>query len=93
MPASTIGVVATILSSVAFVPQVIKNTWSGHTQDQSLILYVLLVVAGAFWYAYGVESGNQILQVSATVQIGLLSCVLLLKLSNVLGGVDTWMAL
>jgi MtN3 and saliva related transmembrane protein len=90
MDVPTIGIVATTLSSAAFLPQTIKTTISGHTTDQSLSLYVLLMAAGACWYAYGHHLKNQIVQVSSVAQLGLVSCVLMIKLSNVLGGVDGW---
>lgn len=90
MDVPTIGIVATTLSSAAFLPQTIKTTITGRTTDQSLSLYVLLMTAGACWYAYGYNLKNQIVQVSSVAQLGLVSCVLMIKLSNVLGGVDGW---
>lgn len=86
----TVGLIATVLSSAAFLPQCLKTLLSGHTADQSLLLYVLLIAAGVFWYFYGLETENKILQVSSISQLGLISSVLLVKLSNVFGGVDSW---
>ena len=90
MDVPTIGIVATTLSSAAFLPQTLKSAVSGHTADQSLLLYTLLVVAGACWYAYGREVENKVVQVSSIAQLGLVSSVLLIKLSNVFAGVDGW---
>lgn len=84
----TIGIVATCLSSAAFLPQTLKTTTSGRTADQSLLLYILLVGAGAVWYAYGQHVDNLVIQVSSLAQLGLVTSVLLVKLSNVLGGID-----
>lgn len=48
-----IGVIAAVLTTAAFVPQVIKAHLSKHTQDLSLLTYLLFVAGIILWIIYG----------------------------------------
>ena len=89
----SLGMAAAILSSVAIFPQVFKIAQTGETHALSLWFYVLLTAAAACWYVYGRDTHDKPIWISAIVQIGMLSLVLLFKLSNVLRGIDPFNAL
>lgn len=48
-----IGMAGGILTTVAFLPQVIKAHRSKHTKDLSLVMYLLFSLGLVFWSAYG----------------------------------------
>lgn len=43
-----------ILTTVAFLPQVIKAHQTKHTKDLSLVMYLLFSLGLVFWSIYGV---------------------------------------
>ncbi|MFA4905427.1 MAG: SemiSWEET transporter [Candidatus Margulisiibacteriota bacterium] len=47
------GTLAAILTTTAFVPQVIKAHQTKHTKDLSLTMYVLLAIGITLWIIYG----------------------------------------
>jgi MtN3 and saliva related transmembrane protein len=48
-----VGITAAILTTAAFVPQVIKAHQSRHTQDLSLLMYLLFAAGITLWIIYG----------------------------------------
>jgi MtN3 and saliva related transmembrane protein len=53
-PIFTIGIAAAILTTSAFLPQVIKAHSSKHTKDLSLVMFVLFSAGLILWIIYGV---------------------------------------
>ncbi len=49
-----VGSAAAILTTISFLPQVIKAHSSRHTRDLSLSMYVLFSLGLALWTVYGV---------------------------------------
>ena len=50
---TTIGMIAAILTTSAFLPQAIKTIRTKHTKDISLWTYLILVMGLALWFVYG----------------------------------------
>lgn len=51
---STIGYLAAICTTIAFIPQAIKVYKSKHTQDISIGMFLLMNAGLAFWLIYGI---------------------------------------
>jgi len=49
-----VGSVAAVMTTMAFMPQVIKAHKTKHTKDLSLMMYVLLSIGLVLWTTYGV---------------------------------------
>ncbi|HJN57107.1 MAG: SemiSWEET transporter [Candidatus Woesearchaeota archaeon] len=49
----TIGFTAAALTTIAFLPQVIKAWKSKHTKDISLIMFIVLTIGIFLWVVYG----------------------------------------
>jgi MtN3 and saliva related transmembrane protein len=77
-----IGYVAAVLTTAAFLPQVVKTVRSGKTQDISLGMYLLLCSGIALWLAYGLMIGAMPVIVANLVTLILSGTILLMKLKN-----------
>ncbi|MFB5651674.1 SemiSWEET transporter [Leptospira wolffii] len=53
-PITWIGYIACTLTTISFVPQVIKVVLEKKTRDISRNMYVVLSVGVAFWLSYGI---------------------------------------
>jgi len=49
-----LGLVAGVLTTVAFVPQAVKSWRSRSTRDVSLAMMVILIVGMTLWLVYGI---------------------------------------
>ena len=54
----TVGVVAGLLTTSAFVPQAVRTWRTQSARDFSLGLLVLLIAGNSLWLAYGVLKGS-----------------------------------
>lgn len=79
---TALGTVAGILSTISFVPQVIKAWREGDTHAISLRMYLVTVTAFTLWTAYGILLGSMPLIVFNLTSLGLSATVLVLKLKN-----------
>ena len=77
-----IGYAAAVLTTAAFLPQVIKTVRSGKTKDISLGMYLLLCSGIALWLAYGLIIGAMPVIVANLVTLILSGTILLMKLRN-----------
>ena len=48
-----LGLIAASCTTIAFLPQVIKTIKSKHTQDISLMMYIILTTGVSLWLVYG----------------------------------------
>ena len=53
-----IGNTAAVLTSTAFLPQVLKVRRTRHTKDLSIVMYVTFTIGVALWTIYGVILGE-----------------------------------
>ena len=55
MDTNTLGLIATALTTTAFVPQVVKIWRSRHTKDISLGMFAILSLGVFLWLLYGIR--------------------------------------
>ena len=77
-----LGYFAGVLTTVAFLPQVIKALRTRSTKDISLSMWVLLFTGIACWLIYGFLLGSGPVIVANAVTLVLVGTVLALKLIN-----------
>mgnify|MGYP005823522031 FL=1 len=49
-----IGLVGAILTTIGFLPQMIKVIQTKQTRDISLGMYIIMIVGAVFWLTYGI---------------------------------------
>ena len=77
-----IGLIAGILTTVAFVPQVIK-TWRSHsTHDISLAMFAIFTTGVFAWLLYGLMIEDLPIVVANAVTLALAGSILVMKLRN-----------
>jgi MtN3 and saliva related transmembrane protein len=77
-----IGLIAGILTTVAFVPQVIK-TWRSHsTHDISLAMFAIFTSGVFAWLLYGLMIEDLPIVVANAVTLALAGSILVMKLRN-----------
>jgi MtN3 and saliva related transmembrane protein len=81
-----LGTTAAFLTSIAFIPQVLKILKTRNTSGISLIMYALFVTGVACWLGWGLMLGQTPVIVANAVTLVLSSAVLLLKIRSVLLG-------
>ena len=71
MNATTIGLAAGVLTTIAVVPQVYRSWRTRHVRDLSLWQPVLLVAGMILWLWYGIELGDLPLIIANIVSLAL----------------------
>lgn len=77
---TTIGFVAALLTTVAFLPQALKVWQTRSAKDVSLGMYMLFTLGVALWLIYGVLLNSWPIIVSNLVTLVLAGVVLAMKL-------------
>ncbi len=75
-----VGYCAATLTTIAFLPQVIKLWTSRSARDISLAMYGLFTLGTALWLAYGLASHSMPVTVANAVTLVLALSVLVAKL-------------
>jgi MtN3 and saliva related transmembrane protein len=75
-----IGFIAGLLTTVAFIPQVIKVWKTRSARDISLGMYVIFTSGVVLWLAYGLLLGSLPIVLANTFTLTLALAVLLMKL-------------
>ncbi len=78
--ATTIGFVAAVLTTVSFVPQVLKVWRTRSAKDVSLGMYLLFTLGIIAWLVYGVLIGSWPVILANVVTLILAGAVLVMKL-------------
>jgi MtN3 and saliva related transmembrane protein len=78
--AEAIGYAAAFLTTVSFLPQVIKVWRSRSARDISLPTYVMFTAGAALWLAYGVAIHSLPVELANSVTVVLSAAVLVAKL-------------
>ena len=86
--ADTIGLVAGVLTTGAFLPQVFKCWRSGSTRDISLVMFAGYCLGVALWLVYGVVLAAWPIILSNVVTLGLAGIILAMKIRHVISGKD-----
>lgn len=75
-----IGYVAAVLTTVAFVPQVLKIIQSKSAKDVSLLMYTVLFTGVLLWFIYGILLHSFPLILANGVTMGLITIIIALKI-------------
>jgi MtN3 and saliva related transmembrane protein len=78
--ANTLGLIAGALTTVAFIPQVIKTWKSRHTHDISLGMFAIFSVGVFLWLLYGIQIGAMPIVLANLVTLVLALTILVFKL-------------
>ncbi len=79
---NALGIVAGVLSTSSFVPQVLKAWREGDTDAISKRMYLVTVTAFILWTAYGFVLGSPVLIVFNALSLVLSGSILTLKIRN-----------
>ncbi|OGD29741.1 hypothetical protein A2833_00115 [Candidatus Azambacteria bacterium RIFCSPHIGHO2_01_FULL_44_55] len=82
MVVTYLGFLAAILTTVAFLPQVLKTFKTKKTNDLSLITYILLTVGMLLWGLYGFLNNDIPLVLANAITFLLSMSILVLKVKN-----------
>jgi MtN3 and saliva related transmembrane protein len=77
---TVLGIAAGALTTVAFVPQVVKAWRTRSTRDVSLGMFLTLCAGILLWLLYGFLVGDLPLILANGVTLGLATTILILKL-------------
>jgi len=77
---TTLGLLAALLTTIAFLPQVIKCWRTKRTKDISLIMHIILVTGVSLWLVYGFLIKDLPIILANLVTLILVSSVLFLKI-------------
>jgi MtN3 and saliva related transmembrane protein len=80
LPADMVGIVAAMLTTVAFIPQAVKTWRSRHARDLSLGMFSLFTAGVLCWLLYGVLIGSWPIIIANAVTAGLAGSILFFKL-------------
>ncbi len=75
-----IGFTAAALTTLAFLPQVIKTWKIRETKDISLLMYVAFVVGVFLWFCYGILIGDYPVSIANGITLLLASIILIAKI-------------
>ncbi|WP_321311606.1 SemiSWEET transporter [Halarcobacter sp.] len=74
-----LGFIAAILTTTAFIPQVIKVYKTNHTSDLSLLTFLMFTIGVFCWIIYGLILNSYPL-IIANIITFLLACYILVKI-------------
>ena len=77
-----IGLLAAVLTSLSYIPQVQKALPAGSTGDLSLRTLVVLAVGLVLWVSYGLLKGDYVIVVANSVGLGLVVTLIGLKVRD-----------
>ena len=75
-----LGLLAGALTTISFVPQVIKTWKFKETKDISLLMYVIFFIGVFLWLSYGLIINNAPIIIANGVSLVLVFIVLILKI-------------
>ena len=78
--ADTLGLLAGTLTTLAFIPQVIKIWKTKHTADISLGMFAIFSLGVLLWLLYGIETGALPVIIANAVTLGLSLTILVFKI-------------
>ena len=78
--ANTLGLIAGVLTTVAFIPQVIKIWKTKHATDISLGMFAIFSCGVLLWLFYGIEIDAIPVIVANAITLGLSLTILFFKI-------------
>ncbi|MDA0885651.1 MAG: SemiSWEET transporter [Bacteroidetes bacterium] len=77
-----IGIIAAILTTSGFIPQVYKIYKEKNAKGVSLTMYLILFIGVLLWLVYGILIGSLSIIIANSVTALLQLCVIIFKLKN-----------
>ena len=77
-----IGTVAGILTTIAFIPQVLKTWQTRSAGDISLLMFVLFSSGVLFWFIYGLRLHAMPIIIANGITLSLSASILVMKLKD-----------
>lgn len=81
-PVTALGFLAGLLTTVAFIPQLIRARRSQSTKDLSLPMFVSFTVGVLFWLMYGIAIHSLPVIAANGVTLVLAAAILVLKIRH-----------
>jgi MtN3 and saliva related transmembrane protein len=78
-----LGLTAAALTSLSFIPQVVKTIRSGDTSSISLGMYTSFVVGVFLWLVWGYQVGQVPVVIANGITFALASVILVMKINAV----------
>jgi len=79
---TTIGLLAAIGTTTAFIPQVIQIIKTRNTIGVSLVMYIIFTLGIMFWLAYGILLNDVPIIMANSITLILALTILFLKIKN-----------
>lgn len=77
---TVLGLVAATLTTMAFLPQMLKAIINRHTKDISLLTYIIFVIGIILWFAYGIIKNDLPIILANIVSFIFALTILILKI-------------
>lgn len=77
-----IGALAAFLTTISFLPQVIKTLKTGDTKGISLMMYTCFVLGVFLWMIFGIMLEKMVLVIANLITFILAGTVLVIKIRN-----------
>jgi len=74
-----IGMLAGTLTTISFIPQVIKVLRTKNTKDLSLMMYVIIFIGVLLWLIYGIAIDRYPMIIANAITIIFVSIILFMK--------------
>lgn len=82
---TVIGIIAAILTTSAFLPQVIKTVKTKKTEDLSLVTFLMILAGTILWFVYGYSLGDKPLMFANGITAALTAVILTIKIRSMRG--------
>ena len=74
------GFIAAILTTIAFLPQLIRTLKTRSADDISFLMLILFIIGLLFWIVYGIAIESKPIIVANLITFSLNICILFLKI-------------
>lgn len=78
----TIGFIAATLTTVSFVPQLVKTVKTKETKHISLFMYIIFTIGVAMWVVYGVLNRDIPVILANSITLCFISVILFMKIKH-----------
>lgn len=75
-----VGIMAGTLSTVSFIPQVVKICRTKNAKDLSITAFSVFAVSIVLWLTYGIMIGELPIIIANSVSLGLIVSIVILKI-------------
>jgi len=78
------GLVASSLATIAYLPQVVKTWRTRSANDFSLSMLLMIEAGSSLWICYGLQRGAPAIWIGNSVALALAGVILAVKVGNIL---------